>query len=253
MEKNKCMNVKINGSIDELITMIADDLTEKINDIISKNGQCRVVLSGGNSPRRLYELLASYPYRTAIDWDRIYFFFGDERCVPFEDPDNNGAMLKKMLFEPLKIADSRIFYISTLQSPEEAAKKYSKRILAHFKDNPVRFDIILLGVGDDAHTASLFPHTPVLHEQKALVSAVHRGNGKPWRITLTAPLINEAHSIYFLVYGESKAKAVHHVLEGEKNYDEYPAQLINPEDGMVEWYLDTPAAALLKSVATATK
>ena len=247
------MSVKIYGSVDELITMIADDLIEKINNAIAQNGECSVVLSGGNSPRRLYELLASYPYRTATDWDRIYFFFGDERCVPFEDPENNGGMVKKTLFEPLKIADSRIFYISTLQSPEEAAKKYSKRIAAHFKDRPIRFDVVLLGLGNDAHTASLFPHTPVLNEQKALVSSVYPVKEKPARITLTAPLINEAHSILFLVYGESKAQAVHKVLEGEKNYDEYPAQLVNPEDGNIEWFLDTAAAAQLKGVQAPTK
>ncbi|MGZ5133953.1 MAG: 6-phosphogluconolactonase [Flavitalea sp.] len=247
------MSVKIYESVDELITMIADDLMQKINTAISKNGECSVVLSGGNSPRRLYELLSSYPYRTAIDWDKIYFFFGDERCVPFEDPENNGSMLKKTLFEPLKIADSRIFYISTLQSPEESAKKYSKRIITHFKDKPIRFDIVLLGLGIDAHTASLFPHTPVLHEKKALVSAVYPEKEKRSRITLTAPLINEAHSILFFVYGENKAQAVHQVLEGEKNYDEYPAQLINPEDGTIEWFLDTTAAALLKGVQTTTR
>ena len=247
------MSVKIYGTVDEVITMIADDLMDKINKTISTNGECSVVLSGGNSPRRLYELLASYPYKTEIAWEQVYFFFGDERCVPFEDPENNGGMIKKALFEPLKIADSRIFYISTLQSPQEAAKKYSKRILSHFKDNPIRFDIVLLGLGEDAHTASLFPHAAVLHEQKALVSAVDPGKVQTPRISLTAPLINEAHCILFLVYGESKAEAVQKVLEGEKDFNQYPAQLIKPEDGTIEWFLDSSAASLLKAVPTATK
>jgi len=157
-------------------------------------------------------------------------------------------MVKKALFEPLKIADSRIFYISALPNPEEAAKKYSKRIMAHFKDKPIRFDLVLLGLGDNAHTASLFPHTPVLHEQKALVSAVYPEKEAVARITLTAPLINEAQAISFFVYGESKAEAVKQVLEGEKNYDEYPAQLIHPEDGTVDWFLDEAAGKLLAKV-----
>ena len=157
-------------------------------------------------------------------------------------------MIKKALFEPLKIADSRIFYISTLQSPEEAAKKYAKRIVAHFKDKPIRFDLVLLGLGDNAHTASLFPHTPVLQEQKALVSAVYPEKESIPRITLTAPLINEARAISFFVYGENKAEAVKQVLEGQGNYEQYPAQLISPEEGTVDWFLDEAAASLLAKV-----
>src|SRR5215204_901418 len=248
MEKNNCMSLFIYDSLDELVEKMAEHFSKKVNAIIKESRECNLVLSGGNSPKRLYELLASYPYKTEIDWDNIYFFFADERCVPFHDPANNGLMVKKALFEPLKIADSRIFYISTLQSPEEAAKKYSKRIMAHFKEKPIRFDLVLLGLGDNAHTASLFPHTPVLREQKALVSAVYPGNNGTARITLTAPLINESMAISFFVYGESKAEAVKHVLEGEKNYEEYPAQLIHPEDGTVDWFLDKAASRLLNRV-----
>lgn len=245
MEKNNSMSLNIYKSVDELINAVADDFMKKVNAAVDSEGECNVVLSGGSSPKHLYELLASYPYKTEINWDDIYFFFGDERCVPFNDPANNGLMAKKTLFEPLKIADSRIFYISTLQSPEEASKKYSKRIVAHFKDRPIRFDLILLGLGDDAHTASLFPHTPVLQEQKALISSVYIEKLKSSRITMTAPLINEAQHISFLVFGENKARAVKQVLEGENRPDEYPAQLIHPEDGSLDWFLDEEAAQLL--------
>jgi 6-phosphogluconolactonase len=238
------MELNIYKSVDEVIAKMADHFVQKVNEAITDKGECNVVLAGGSSPKRLYELLAS-EYRTKIEWDSVYFFFGDERCVPFNDPSNNGLMVKKALFEPLKIADSRIFYISTLQGPAEAAKKYSKRIVTHFKDNPIRFDLVLLGLGDDAHTASLFPKTPVLREQKALVSSVSLEDGKSSRITMTAPLINEAWSIAFLVFGESKANAVRQVLEGEKNEEIYPAQLIHPEDGSVNWFLDESAARLL--------
>lgn len=213
MEKNNSMALNIYKSVDELIKMMADDFMKKVNAAVDHAGKCNIVLSGGSSPEPLYELLASYPYKTEISWDNIYFFFGDERCVPFNDPANNGLMVKKTLFEPLKIADAMIFYISTIQTPEEAAKKYSKRIVAHFKDKPIRFDLILLGLGEDAHTASLFPHTPVLHEQKALVSAVYVEKLQSSRITMTAPLINEAQAISFLAYGENKAQAVKKVLK----------------------------------------
>lgn len=154
-------------------------------------------------------------------------------------------MIKEALFDPLKIADSKIFYISTLQQPEEAAKKYSRRIMNHFKDKPVRFDVTLLGLGSDGHTASLFPHTPIVHEKKALVGAVHPQQESPARITLTAPLINESKAISFLVYGKTKADGVKQVLEGKPDADNYPAQLIQPEDGTVDWFLDEEAAGLI--------
>ncbi|HMK16726.1 MAG TPA: 6-phosphogluconolactonase [Chitinophagaceae bacterium] len=227
---------------DETIKGLADYFVQTVNTAIKEKGRCSVVLSGGNSPKKLYELLTTPDYSRQIDWDRIYFFFGDERYVPFTDPGNNGNMVKKALFEPLMIPDANIFYINTAVPPDESAKKYAQRILSHFKNDPVRFDLILLGLGENAHTASLFPHTPVLKEKKALVSAVYIEELSSYRITMTAALINEAHTISFLVYGEAKAKAVQGVLEGEKDFETYPAQLIIPEEGVLHWFLDENAA-----------
>jgi 6-phosphogluconolactonase len=241
MEKiNKMLHIY--KTADETIKGLADFFVETVNTAIKEKGRCTVVLSGGNSPKKLYELLASMVYGNQIDWDKIYFFFGDERYVPFTDPENNGSMAKKALFEPLMIPDANIFYINTVVPPEESAKKYSQRILTYFKNNPVRFDLILLGLGDNAHTASLFPHTPVLKEKKALVSAVYIEELSSYRITMTAALINEAHTIAFLVYGDVKAKAVQDVLEGEKDFETFPAQLIIPEEGIINWFLDEAAA-----------
>jgi 6-phosphogluconolactonase len=146
------------------------------------------------------------------------------------------------------IADANIFYINTAVRPVESAKKYAQRILTYFKNDPVRFDLILLGLGNNAHTASLFPHTPVLKEKKALVSAVYIEELSSYRITMTAALINEAHAIAFLVYGDTKAKAVHDVLEGEKDPETFPAQLIIPEDGVMNWFLDEGSAKTLRSI-----
>jgi 6-phosphogluconolactonase len=231
---------------DETIKGLADYFVQTVSTAIKEKGRCAVVLSGGNSPKKLYELLASFDYSRQIDWDKIYFFFGDERYVPFTEPENNGNMVKKALFEPLMIPDANIFYINTAVPPDESAKKYAQRILCYFKNNPVRFDLILLGLGDNAHTASLFPHTPVLKEKKALVSAVYIEELSSYRITMTAALINESHAIAFLVYGNTKAKAVHDVLEGEKDPETFPAQLIIPEDGVMNWFLDEGAASGLK-------
>ena len=241
MEKiNKMLHIY--KTADETIKGLGDYFVQIVKTVIQERGRCSVVLSGGNSPKKLYELLTTPDYSLQIDWDKIYFFFGDERYVPFTDPENNGNMVKKALFEPLMIPDANIFYINTAVPPGESAKKYSQRILSYFKNDPVRFDLVLLGLGDNAHTTSLFPHTPVLKEKKALVSAVYIEELSSYRITMTAALINEAHAIAFLVYGEAKTIAVHNVLEGEKDFETYPAQLIIPEEGILHWFLDEDAA-----------
>ena len=242
------MELHIYKTPDKVIEGLANYFIQTVKTAIKEKNECTVVLSGGNSPKKLYELLASTDHGNQIDWDKVYFFFGDERYVPFNDPGNNGNMVKKALFEPLMIPDANIFYINTAVPPEESAKKYSQRILSYFKNNPVRFDLILLGLGDNAHTASLFPHTPVLKEKKALVSAVYIEELSSYRITMTAALINEAHAISFLVYGEAKANAVHDVLEGAKDFETYPAQLIIPEEGVLNWFLDEGAAKNLRSI-----
>jgi 6-phosphogluconolactonase len=241
MEKNNKM-LHIYKTAAETIKGLADYFVETVGTAIKEKGRCTVALSGGNSPKKLYELLASMDYGNQIDWDKVYFFFGDERYVPFNDPKNNGNMVKRALFEPLMIPDANIFYINTAVSPEESAKKYSQRILSYFKNNPVRFDLILLGLGNNAHTASLFPHTPVLNEKKALVSSVYIEELSSYRITMTAALINEAHAISFLVYGDAKANAVYDVLEGKKDFETFPAQIIDPDDGVLHWFLDEEAA-----------
>lgn len=216
---------------------VIEQLAEHIINVINTRERCNFALSGGSSPKKLYELLAS----RAADWHKVYFFFGDERFVPFDHPDNNGLMVKKALFDPLNIDESHIFYIDTNLDPDAAAAKYQQRIIEHFGNDHPEFDIILLGLGDNSHTASLFPHTPVLHEKKLLVSAVYLQEQNTHRITFTAPLINAAKSIIFLVYGAGKAAAVNSVINGDRNIEEYPAQLIHATD----WFLDAAAASKL--------
>jgi len=152
----------------------------------------------------------------------------------------NGA-----LFIPLNISDHQIFAVDTTLSPEASARDYEKKIRTWFKEEECRFDLILLGLGDNSHTASLFPHTPVLHERKALVAGLYIEEVKMNRITVTAPLINLGRTIAWLVYGDGKKEAVHHVLKDPLNIEEYPAQLIRPDLGHVIWYLDEAAASRL--------
>lgn len=242
------MELHVYPTSGDVIKQLADFFVEKVSQAIDTNGECNLVLSGGNSPKKLYELLAA-SYKDKVEWRKIWFFFGDERCVPFTDKDNNGLMAKKTFFDPLNIDESRIFYINTTLPPEAAAADYAKKISGHFGQNPIQFDLILLGLGDNAHTASLFPHTKVLYEMKALMSAVFVEQLNTNRITMTAPLINESHDIVFLVYGTSKAAAVHQVLKGEKDIDNYPAQLIEAEEGTVHWFLDEAAAMQVKDIA----
>src|SRR6478672_6451677 len=148
------MELHIFKTTGEVIEGLAGYFIQTVNKAIKEKGECTVVLAGGNSPGKLYELLSTHEYARQIDWDKIYFFFGDERYVPFTDPANNGAMARKKLFQPLMIADANIYYINTALAPEEAAEKYAKRILAYFKNDPVQFDLVLLGLGDHGHTAS---------------------------------------------------------------------------------------------------
>lgn len=243
------VNMKINvfKTIEELIPAVADCFAITAQHAISSRGEFNVGLSGGSSPERLYEMLASSHYEKKIDWVKINFFFGDERHVPKDDPENNARMVKNALFDPLKISASKIFSVDTTVPPQEAAKRYISTISSHFKGGKIRFDLVLLGLGANAHTASLFPNTSVLKDRSASVKAVYLEQQDLYRITMTAPLINQARHIAFLVFGESKSKAVYHVLQGGRDPEKYPAQLIQPEDGDVQWFLDETAAADLQS------
>lgn len=240
------MQINVFKTVQELLMAMADYFVSTAQSSISTRKEFNVALSGGSSPKRLYEILASPDFKHQIEWDKVNFFFGDERYVPANDPENNALMVKKALFNPLNIPSSNIFTINTSLSPEEAAKEYTLTIANHFKDQKIRFDLILLGLGDNSHTASLFPFTSVLSDKSASVKAVFLETQNVYRITMTAPLINQARHIAFLVYGKAKADAVRHVLEKELNEKKYPAQLIHPEKGDLQWYLDEAAASGLK-------
>ncbi|RKR83618.1 6-phosphogluconolactonase [Mucilaginibacter gracilis] len=237
--------LNIFSTTDEVLTGLADFFVQSATEAIAERERFTVALSGGSSPKKLYELLASAAYKEQVEWDKVYFFFGDERNVPDTNPDSNALMVKKALFDPLNIAQQQIFKVNTLHSPDEAAKEYAYDIKAFFNHQEVVFDLVLLGLGDNSHTASLFPHTDILHDISASVEPVFLEDQQVFRISFTALLINQARYIAFLVYGQGKAEAVHHVLEDERNIEEYPAQLIRT-DADVHWFLDEPAASLIK-------
>ena len=240
------MKINVFKTVQELLVAMADYFVSTAKSSISSRKEFNVALSGGSSPKRLYEILSSSDFKHQVEWDKVNFFFGDERYVPADDPDNNALMVKKALFDPLNISSSNIFTINTSLPPEEAAKKYTLAIANHFKDQKIRFDLILLGLGGNSHTASLFPYTSVLSDKSASVKAVFLEEQNVYRITMTATLINQARHIGFLVYGDAKTDAVRHVLEDVIDTEKYPAQLIHPENGDLRWYLDEAAASGLK-------
>ncbi len=241
------MNIHILESPDEVISQIAEDIVSLANATVEKNGRFTMALSGGSSPKRLYELLASEPLASEFPWEKSYFFFGDERYVPSDDPDNNAHMAHQAMLDKVPVPSENIFAVNTAYSPAEAANDYAHRVLEHFNIQEPVFDLILLGLGDDAHTASLFPHTKVLAETDALVKEVKMLHEHSWRITFTRPLINKASTIFFMTFGKKKALAVRSVLEGERYEFQYPAQFINPPKGSVSWFIDTEAASLLRN------
>jgi 6-phosphogluconolactonase len=228
--------------VQELLNSLAVFLIKSANEAIDEKGKFTLSLSGGNSPKKLYELLASEAYRNEVDWGKVYFFFGDERYVPSDSSESNALMSKSALFEPVGIAKAHIFTVDTSLTPEAAARDYHRKIKSYFGSKPIQFDFILLGLGNNVHTASLFPYTSVLADKDASVRAVFVEELKAYRITFTAPLINQANKIVFLVYGEDKAEAVAHALGTKKDPEKYPAQLIHPEHGSVYWFLDEKAA-----------
>jgi 6-phosphogluconolactonase len=239
--------VKINifKTEEEVLVNLAAYFVNIARQAIAEKGKCSVALSGGNSPKKLYEILSSPRFKEQVEWPKLDFFFGDERYVPQTDSQSNYLMAKNALFGPLSIDPKNIFAVDTLLPPAEAAEKYAKTIFNYFGGEPMQFDIVLLGLGDNAHTASLFPNTSVLSDTIPTVKAVFLEDQKVYRITFTAPLINQGRHIAFLVYGESKAIAVKQVVEGNKDFENFPAQLIRPISGNLEWFLDADAAVRL--------
>ncbi len=207
-----------------------------------------MALSGGSTPRGLFARLTQEPYRSQIDWKSIRVFWGDERHVPPDHPESNFRMAKEYLLEHLPISSQQVFRIEGERKAEEAAHRYQEVLKQAFSletGGVPRFDLVLLGMGSDAHTASLFPETTVLDEKDQWVAAPWIEKFQTHRITLTVPVFNAAKCIVFLVSGFDKAPAAKAVFEGPIRPRAYPAQLINPGQGDVIWLLDQAAASQL--------
>ncbi|MDQ3704888.1 MAG: 6-phosphogluconolactonase [Chloroflexota bacterium] len=247
------VTVRIEDDANGVAAHAANIFTQLAEEAAAQGRTFRVALSGGSTPRLLYQLLTSEEYRERVAWEGMEFFFGDERWVPRTDKDSNYKLANDYLFEPLGIDEGRVFPMPTEGvEPQEAAERYEADIRRAFslasREMP-RFDLIFLGMGDDGHTASLFPHSPALHEYGKLVAANYVEKLDTWRTTLTYPVLNAAENVLFMVAGESKAPALKQVLEGEYDPKEYPSQLLREASGHVTWLVDRAAAAQLESGA----
>ena len=211
------------------------------------HGRFSVLLSGGETPRRTYELLAEEPLRSRIPWQGVHLFWGDERCVAPTDPRSNLHMARQALLDRLSLPPVQIHPMSGDMPPLQAATAYDGELRRYFAGKEPRFDLVLLGLGEDGHTASLFPGSPSLDEQVQWTAVTQRAGEEIQRITVTAPLINQAALVVFLVAGAAKAETLRRVLEGPADPSELPAQLIRPVNGRICWLVDRAAARLLRS------
>lgn len=212
---------------------------------VADHGRCAVLLAGGETPRRTYELLANEPLRSRVPWGKLHLFWGDERCVSPDDPRSNARMACEALVDRVPVPRVQVHPINCDRDSRQAADEYEALLRRFFAGSKPQFDLVLLGLGSDGHTASLFPDTLVLAEQERWTAVARRASEEIDRVTLTLPIINQAKRVIFLVMGADKAAVLHEVLD-EKVDHHLPAEMIRAEQGELRWLVDSPAARLLR-------
>ena len=240
------MELIIKKNPTELAKAAADLIAKRIKETLKTKDQFTIALSGGSTPKALHELLAKPPYSQQIPWAQLHIFWGDERYVPIDDEQNNAGMAYDTLLGHVYTPEEQIHVWRTDLEPDAAAADYDRILHNYFGDTGTTFDLVLLGMGDDGHTLSLFPGTEVVHEQSAWTKAYFLQQQGMFRLTLTAPLVNRSACVLFLVAGPKKAEPLREVLEGSYNPDKYPSQVIKPVNGDLIWLVDEKAAADLK-------
>lgn len=220
----------------------ADRIVEQSGSVIALEGKFSIALSGGSTPKVLFSLLASDEYRSRIDWANVHIYFGDERCVPPASSESNYRMARETLLDHAPIPKENVHRIRGEIEPEAAAKEYGQLLEKNFGDSGL--DLTLLGMGPDGHTASLFPGTTALHEKKHRCVANWVEKFNTWRVTMTAPFLNRSRQVMILAEGASKAARLQEVLEGPRDPERLPIQLIAPERGKLTWIIDVAAAGM---------
>jgi 6-phosphogluconolactonase len=240
------LEIKVVPDAKAVAVEAAERVANAADAAIRERGKFSIALSGGSTPKALYALLAAEPYRSRIDWSRVHVLFGDERAVPPDHKDSNYRMAEESLLSKVPIPKAQVYRMKGElgEHADEAAKEYGLMLKRDFPDG---LDVILLGMGGDGHTASIFPGTIAVRERehRALgYFAENSSTGKSWRVTLTAPYINLAREILVLLAGADKASRVKEVLEGPEDPERLPIQLIRPTRGRIVWIMDVAAAGM---------
>jgi 6-phosphogluconolactonase len=234
--------IRVFPNLEDLCQAGADLFTALAKESIRERGRFSAVLSGGSTPKPLYQALASPERQEQLDWRKIHLFWGDERCVPAEHPDSNYRMVRENMLQYISMPDENVHRVPAEMDPRMAAFSYEEILRGFFPGHWPRFDMVLLGMGEDGHTASLFPHSAGLNEEDRWFIANYAPERDAWRLTLTKNAINAAKNIAVLVSGGSKADMLFDVLEGDYEPDEKPIQLISPEKGRMVWFVDQAAS-----------
>jgi 6-phosphogluconolactonase len=221
---------------------------QQAQQAVRDRGRFSVALSGGHTPQRMYALLAGPLFQERVPWQQIDIFWGDERCVPPDDPRSNERMAREALLDHVPVRSEHVHPIRCARAPQQTAEQYEAFLRGFFAGRPARLDLVLLGLGENGHTASLFPNMPVLEERERWVADVYVPEQELHRVTLTAPLINQAAVVAFLVAGADKAQVVSDVVQGPSDPRRLPAQLIQPHEGQLHWLLDREASSRLRQI-----
>jgi len=241
-------NIIISENLEAVSRAAAEMFVQIGSEAIKRNNRFTVTLSGGSTPKLLFQILSSEDFHSRINWTKTVFFFGDERHAQPDSKESNYRMARENLFEPLEIPAENVYrWRAEWQSAEEIALDYEKNLTDFFKTELPRFDLILLGMGADGHAASLFPETSALIETQKLAVANWVKKLDSFRLTFTFPLINNAANIIFLVGGAEKAEMLKTILEGEFEPQKFPAQNVNPRGGNLFWLIEKDAARLLSA------
>jgi 6-phosphogluconolactonase len=238
--------IRVCANQGDLSFSAAELIAAEARQAVKVRGRFVVAFSGGNTPKQTYELLARQPFRDQVPWLNTHVFWGDERCVPADDPRNNAWMAHQALLNHVPVPFRQVHPMVCANSPLESAEKYEALLRDFFATGPPRFDLVLLGLGENGHTASLFPGTPALDEQQRWVAEVHETEEGLNRLTLTPAALNQAAVIVFLVSGCAKAAILQKVFEDTRAPSVIPARLIKPVHGDVLWLVDRDAASLLQ-------
>jgi 6-phosphogluconolactonase len=240
--------MKIFENTEALSQAAAELFVVQARTVAATQGQFSVLLSGGKTPRRTYELLAQEPHRSRTPWQQVHFFWGDERCVPSDDPRRNELMARKAFLDALPLEPKQLHpMVYDGRSPRHAAEHYEAELRRYFAGRSPCFDLVFLGLGEDGHIASLLPHSEALTEQVRWTAVTQRPDEAFSRVTLTLPVLNQAALVVFLVTGGGKAEVVRAVLKETDRQPLLPAQLIHPLTGTADWFVDSEAACLVNS------